>query len=95
MKRYRWLIVLIYLVIFFNACSPSKKAAVSMVNDTLLADLLKTDPFLRDSILPFAPELKFQIIYTTIDRSPDGTPSFTDHGYDLHPDEYYYPASTV
>jgi len=66
-----------------------------MVNDTLLADLLKTDPFLRDSILPFAPELKFQIIYTTIDRSPDGTPSFTDHGYDLHPDEYYYPASTV
>jgi Beta-lactamase enzyme family len=88
-------IVLSVLVLLLQACSPSKHISSPPANDPQLEDLLKTDPFLRDSILPFAASLKYQVIYTSIDRHPNGTPSFTDHFYDLQPGEYYYPASTV
>lgn len=36
-----------------------------------------------------------QVIYTRIERRPDGTAAFTDHAFHLRPDRYFYPASTV
>lgn len=36
-----------------------------------------------------------QIVYTRVERRPDGTVAFHDHAFGLRPDSYFYPASTV
>ena len=49
----------------------------------------------------FAPELQYpdslgvQIIYTRVDRTQDNRPVLTDYTFNVHPDRYFYPASTV
>jgi len=39
--------------------------------------------------------LKIQVIYTQIDRDKDNKPRFTDHFFNVDPNHYFYPASTV
>ena len=39
--------------------------------------------------------LKIQVIYTQIDRDQDNKPRFTDHFFNVDPNHYFYPASTV
>lgn len=61
----------------------------------ILARLLKAAPFLRDSILSNKDSFHLQIIYTEIDRKKNGEPKFTDHYFNVNPESYFYPASTV
>jgi hypothetical protein len=48
-----------------------------------------------DSILKNRDALKVQIIYTQIDRNKNNRPVFTNYYFNLDPNKYYYPASTV
>src|SRR6476469_4471399 len=95
------------LFLFFSAaCSHLKKAAAPVteiktkhlsqpLTSPLLADLLAQYPQYFDSLLRKNDVWHIQIIYTQIDRTEDNTPKFTHYYYNLQPNLYYYPASTV
>src|SRR5687767_5044296 len=70
--------------------------ATEMKNtDTLLESILSAHQPLRD-ILARKDELGLQVIYTTIDRRKKPNKiDFEDHYYNIIPDRYFYPASTV
>lgn len=75
------------------ACSPAKKTNVSS-DKTFLINLLREHKSL-DSVLDNRKSLGLQVIYTRIQRSDAGTPSFTDYHLDVDDNRYFYPASTV
>lgn len=64
----------------------------------------RTDAAFRDLLIRHAPgvlpvladpERRVQVIYTQIDRDQRNNPRFTHFYYNLQPDLYFYPASTV
>jgi hypothetical protein len=59
--------------------------------DTILAD--DTEPFAR--VFRHPDTFNLQIIFTQVDRLPDGKVSFTEHVFGPEPRPYFYPASTV
>lgn len=64
-------------------------------SDTFISNLLEKYPHYFDGIIKKKEELGIQIIYTQIDRAKKGKIIFTDHSFDINPDKYFYPASTV
>ncbi|MEX1202496.1 MAG: hypothetical protein WEA59_04590, partial [Ferruginibacter sp.] len=93
------------------SCSTTKKSTKSIDDPTspitpqpiaaippsevFLTNLLKAHPNQMSDILANAKSLNAQIIYTTIDRSKNGIPSFTQHYFNTAHNDYFYPASTV
>jgi hypothetical protein len=71
------------------------KATILTRTDKLLDEILQAQPQWFDSILRNKEDYKLQIIYTQIDRQANNTPVFKPHYYNYHPDNYFYPASTV
>jgi Beta-lactamase enzyme family len=63
--------------------------------DTFLTNLLNAYPQYFDSLLTNNDTWQIQIIYTQIDRNQQNKPSFTHFYYNVNPDHYFYPASTV
>ena len=63
-------------------------------NDALLENLLKSQPAFAE-MMQHRKDWNVQIIYTEIDRNKRNKASFTDHAFNLQPDAYFYPASTV
>ncbi len=63
--------------------------------DTFINSLLAKYPQFFNAILKKKDELNVQVIYTQIDRGKKGKINFTDHVFNLNPDKYFYPASTV
>ncbi len=63
---------------------------------SLIEHLLNQAPFPAiDSVMTDPERFELQILYTQIDRSQDGDPSFQSHSFRLNADQYFYPASTV
>ncbi len=58
-------------------------------------NLLATYPQFFTSIISRKEALNVQVIYTQIDRDKKGKVKLTDHNFNLNPESYYYPASTV
>jgi hypothetical protein len=71
------------------------KSLSPVKSDPLLEDLLKAHPQYFDSALQFRKQWKVQIVYTQIDRQADNTPLFKTYYFNIDPNEYFYPASTV
>lgn len=71
------------------------KAAIVTRTDRLLDEILQAHPQMFDSILSNKEGYKLQIIYTQIDRQVKNHPVFKPYYYNYHPDNYFYPASTV
>lgn len=63
--------------------------------DPLLENLLKQHPELFNNILKNRDSLRVQVIYTQINRLANNKPVFTNYYFNVNPDRYYYPASTV
>ncbi len=63
--------------------------------DALLTNLLKQYPQYFDSILLHKKDWNVQIVYTQIDRAANNTPKLTNYYFNVNPDDYFYPASTV
>jgi hypothetical protein len=61
----------------------------------LLEDLMLQYPQYFDGILKGRDQLNVQIIYTQVNRRANGTADLTPYYFNLHPDRYFYPASTV
>lgn len=64
-------------------------------SDAFISSLLERYPQYFSGILKKKDELGIQIIYTQIDRGKKGKIKFTDHTFNLNPDQYFYPASTI
>lgn len=84
------------LFIFYSCASAGRYTVVSM-NDSRnkLSAILKEYPSYFDSITNRKDELNVQVIYTQIDRKPNGSEMFTDYYFNVNGDNYFYPASTV
>lgn len=95
--------------IFLN-CSPAKKVSTpqgapesretpvkeSVGKDfSFMTNLFTQYPQYFDSIITKKDEYRLQIIYTQIDRGRNNMPKFTDHYFNVQPDQYFYPASTI
>lgn len=80
-----------------EANMPDRKneVGVKCKQDSLIYNILHKDISFFQSYINQKDELGIQIIYTQIDRNKKGVPRFTDFCYNLCPDHYYYPASTV
>ncbi len=61
----------------------------------LLLKLMQERPSEFSEILKNKNKYEVQIIYTRIDRDSLNNPSFTSFEYNVDPDRYFYPASTV
>jgi beta-lactamase class A len=75
------------------------------ITDPFINDTTRTDPFMEtllkqypqyfDSILADRKGYNVQIIYTQVDRGANGIPLLQQHYFNVNPDHYFYPASTV
>jgi hypothetical protein len=59
-----------------------------------LVEILNATPELQPFILG-KDSLRIQIVYTKIDRDSKNQPHFTDYHFNVDPNNYFYPASTV
>jgi Beta-lactamase enzyme family len=97
-------------LVLLSACSSSKKAVVipatridsvvvvsadSAKTDALLENLLMSYPQYFDSILANRKAWNTQIIYTQVNRGSNGVPVLKNYYFNVNPNAYFYPASTV
>lgn len=71
------------------------KLKKTLSNSTLLVYLLKQHPELFDSLLQHNDTWQIKIIYTQIERKANNDPKFTNYYFNIDPEQYFYPASTV
>jgi hypothetical protein len=94
------------LAVSFTACHPAVKIMEPSVEvkeakapfpktDSFLVNLLRSYPGKFDSILNNRNQWNVQVIYTRIDRNATNKPSFTNYYFNVNPETYHYPASTV
>jgi hypothetical protein len=63
--------------------------------DEFLVDLFKSRPFVFDSVLLNRKEWNVQVIYTQVNRTPNGIPELKNYYFNRQNAGYFYPASTV
>jgi hypothetical protein len=94
----------ITLLILLCACTARRHQAVipgrisptaPALPDTLLSAILKQHLGWFDTLMQQRDRWRIQIIYTQVDREAANRPRLTRHTWNLHPEEYFYPASTV
>jgi Beta-lactamase enzyme family len=99
------------LACLYISCYPVKRTENNIGNKTpnrntiISDDGTKTDQLLDilliqnnsyfDSIIQHKKEWNVQIIYTQIDRGANNLPRLTNYYYNVNPNKYFYPASTV
>jgi hypothetical protein len=104
MKIYR-LFLATFLLIFILSCTTMKNTTPTAEvkndvlakpkTDSLLQNLLAKYPQYFDSVLKNNGHWQVQIIYTQIDRTATNEPVLRHLYYNINPDQYFYPASTV
>ena len=67
----------------------------SSKTDSLITQLLQSNPAYFDSILKYRKQWNVQFIYTQIDRSVNGIPTLKNYYFNVNDQQYFYPASTV
>jgi hypothetical protein len=94
------------LLASLTACRPAVKIMTPSVEvkeaktsfpktDSFLVNLLKAYPDKFDSVLNNRTQWNVQFIYTRIDRNAGNKPNLTHFYFNVNPESYYYPASTV
>lgn len=73
----------------------SAQNSAGKINTRFLAKMLRSHPGIFDSILNHPGKKEVQILYTQIDRDKNNLPHFISYSYNLKPEWYFYPASTV
>lgn len=73
--------------------SPAPKPVTR--TDAFLKELLEAHPAYFKNIIDNQDEYRVQIIYSKIDRDAHNRPGFTDYYFNVSPELYFYPASTV
>lgn len=97
----RHLLHLIMRLLFLISLSMTLSAAIAQpkkvanMNTVFLEQLMQTKPEQFGEVLQHRKDWIVQIKYTQIDRDRKNQPQFTDYAFNLQPDQYFYPASTV
>ncbi|ALJ00340.1 serine hydrolase [Rufibacter tibetensis] len=73
----------------------SSLASAQAKTDAFLANLLQQHPEKFKTLLEQPEKFKIQILYTQIDRDKNNKPTFTTFKYQVDPEQYFNPASTV
>lgn len=73
----------------------AKLSKDSLLTDAFLTDLLHQYPQYFDSILKHNDLWQVKFIYTQIDRQRKNFPVFKNYYFNINPNQYFYPASTV
>jgi hypothetical protein len=73
----------------------SISAMAQKTDTTMLKKLMESKPELFGGILNHPEHNQVQILYTQIDRDAQNKPHFKTFSYNLNPNRYFYPASTV
>ena len=71
------------------------KNSLDMKQDSLIYSILKAKSEVFDSMIFGSEDRRVQILYTRIRRDKKGRPHFTDYGFRVDRNAYFYPASTV
>ena len=82
---------------FSNCASKQIRSNVNprASNNTFLEDLLKQHAKHFSHILANPDSFRVQVIYTKIDRRKNNEPVFTDYFFNVDPERYFYPASSI
>ena len=67
----------------------------SSKTDSLMLQILEQHPQYFDSILKYRKQWNVQFIYTQIDRGANGIPALKNFYFNVDPQQYFYPASTI
>src|SRR5947209_15298345 len=94
MKRTVSSILILFYLVILSACATHKKT-FSVSKEPVVENILRQQPNLFDSILQNNDTWRIQIIYTQIDRTAGNKPRFTTYYFNVDPNHYFYPASTV
>jgi len=82
--------------IFLLAFSVMSLSTMAQQTDTVfLKKLMQAKPELFSNILNRPDHNQVQILYTQVNRDMKNKPSFKSYSYNLNPQHYFYPASTV
>jgi hypothetical protein len=87
------LLALSLIAISCKTAMPVTESSADPARNTL-AELLNANPAMQP-YLQNKDSLRIQVIYTRIDRDGKNNPHFTDYTFNVDPDKYFYPASTV
>lgn len=72
-----------------------KAAKGQVFNSPVLTDILNQHPNYFDSLLQHNDQWQIKIIYTQVDRKAFNRPVFKNYYFNIDPQQYFYPASTV
>ena len=87
-----YLVCLCLLIGFIGNSQSSNKHSS---DSNFIESLLKQYPAYFKDILNKRDSFNVQIIYTQINRDKHNNPSFKEYQFNLHNNQYFYPASTV
>lgn len=76
------------LIVIFMLTAP-------LFGQNVLDSLLHANRELLDPVISNPDKYEVQILYTQIERDENGTPHFTEHKFNVDPQQYFYPASSV
>lgn len=98
LKPLRKYLLFIVAAVVLTACKTAKPVSQTVMEpqqSNFLEDLMGKYPQYFGEILKNRQEYKVQVIYTQIDRRANNNPVFTSYYFNVNPDSYFYPASTV
>ena len=93
-------LIIAFILISCATRKPAMTASAELKKDTsrhtdaFLTSLLATNREL-DSVLKHNDQWQVKIIYTRVDRDKKNRPRFTNYFFNIRPEQYFYPASTV
>ena len=96
MKRAGCDILILIFLVMMAGCASNKKA-FTVSKKPLIENILNENPVLFDTIpIDYKNDMwRIQIIYTQIDSTANNKPRFTTYYFNVDPNRYFYPASTV
>ncbi|MGZ5246083.1 MAG: serine hydrolase [Flavitalea sp.] len=94
-KSYRCPGILLLFVLFLFSCKTSRIHKSNRKTDSFLQELLLRNPGKFDLVFKNPDKYRLQIVYSRIERNRKGKPFFTDYQFNVDPNLYFYPASTI
>jgi hypothetical protein len=94
-KSYRYPSILILILLVFVSCKTSRIQKSKQQTDPFLKELLLKNPGNFEKVLSDPGKYRLQVVYSRIDRNRYGKAYFTDYHFNVDPDLYFYPASTI
>jgi hypothetical protein len=86
------------LIMFFLVCASCKTSRIhksKLQTDPFLKELLLRNPGKFEKVLTDPRKYRLQVVYSRIERNRKGKAYFTDYHFNVDPDLYFYPASTI